>query len=312
MFSFKGYSNEEDKLMAFARHETFHFREGWLTKGIKAVVANEDIFMRKDAMELLGIGSNMVKALRYWMQATKLTEENPTGKKYQKLTSFGGVISEYDRYLEEEITLWLIHYHLATNKDLATTWYWFFNIFTHKEFDEDIFLTELDYWVKEQGEEVSLSSLKKDFDLLINTYCSTKNISANPEDNLACPLQELGIIELMDGKRKRYRFGKTNTSELPLELFVFALADYMDRKGLEKDVDLEGILSEETGLGRVFVLGLADVIRVLERMELKGFIKVNKTAGLNHISVKEELKPYQILESYYKACNFAGDVGVIL
>ena len=62
--------------MRFARHETFHLREGWLTKGLRKVIAEglPDIFLRKDAIEHLGIGSNMVRSLRFWMQATGVYE----------------------------------------------------------------------------------------------------------------------------------------------------------------------------------------------------------------------------------------------
>jgi hypothetical protein len=50
-------------------------------------------------MDVLGIGANMVKALRYWLTATKLTEEPRSGKKRQDLTEIGQVIFDNDAYL---------------------------------------------------------------------------------------------------------------------------------------------------------------------------------------------------------------------
>ena len=35
---------------AFARHETFHFRYGWLKKGIDAVAEDPQMFSRADAL----------------------------------------------------------------------------------------------------------------------------------------------------------------------------------------------------------------------------------------------------------------------
>lgn len=53
--------------MKFRAHDTFFIRKGWLSKGMKAVHSKPDVFVAKDEnpMDVLGIGSNMVKSLRY-------------------------------------------------------------------------------------------------------------------------------------------------------------------------------------------------------------------------------------------------------
>lgn len=288
--------------MRFARHETFHIREGWLTKGLRKIQTEgmNDIFQRKDAMEQLGIGSNMVKSLRYWMQATALSEEKK-GKKGQQLTEFGQLIYEYDRYFEEEFTLWLLHYLLCTNKEMATTWYWFFNIFRYREFDEDVFLSELELWVSEQGQSVAISSLKKDFDCLINTYLYNKeNNNLDPEDNLSSPLQELGIIEILDPKSKKYRITRRSVQTMPKELFLFAILHFMRKKNLENAVSIEALLNEPESIGRVFSLNWGELIQVLDLLQAEEFIYITKTAGLNNVSIKIKDAPIEILKSYYK------------
>ena len=67
--------------MPFARHETFHIREGWLFKGMDAVRHDSTIFLSSDASERLGLGKNMVRALRFWMTATGLAEEYRAGRR---------------------------------------------------------------------------------------------------------------------------------------------------------------------------------------------------------------------------------------
>lgn len=47
-------------------HEKFALRDGWLNKVLEIVPENPDAFLRKDAPDIFGIGSNMVKSLRYW------------------------------------------------------------------------------------------------------------------------------------------------------------------------------------------------------------------------------------------------------
>ena len=50
----------------------------------------------------------MVKALRYWLVATNLTEEAIQNKKrIQKFTDFGTQVYKNDRYMEEYGTLYL-------------------------------------------------------------------------------------------------------------------------------------------------------------------------------------------------------------
>ena len=71
--------------MKFRAHETFFIRKGWLSKGIKYVEQTEGrVFIDKEnnPMDVLGIGSNMVKSLRYWLQAVGITYENAATEIY--------------------------------------------------------------------------------------------------------------------------------------------------------------------------------------------------------------------------------------
>ena len=52
-------------------------------------------------MDVLGIGNNMVKALRYWLQAVGLTQEPRSGRRDQTLTPFGTCVFTHDRFIEE-------------------------------------------------------------------------------------------------------------------------------------------------------------------------------------------------------------------
>lgn len=69
--------------MRFRAHDTFFIRKGWLYKGMKNVVRDRTVFMGNNGnpTDILGIGANMVKSLRYWLQAVGLTAEPLQGKK---------------------------------------------------------------------------------------------------------------------------------------------------------------------------------------------------------------------------------------
>ncbi len=114
--------------MKFRAHDTFFIRRGWLSKGLRHVKDSADVFISRaeNPMDVFGIGANMVKALRYWLQAVGLTQESATGKRTQNFTKLGALIYEHDPYFEERGTLWLLQYRLASNIELATAWYFFF------------------------------------------------------------------------------------------------------------------------------------------------------------------------------------------
>lgn len=85
---------------AFARHETFHPRYGWLTKGFTMASRNPHVFWDYDAPVVLGVGKNMVRAIHYWLEAFKVWHgENPT--------SLGShLLRKWDPYLEDPASLW--------------------------------------------------------------------------------------------------------------------------------------------------------------------------------------------------------------
>lgn len=52
----------------FSGHESFPCKALWLKKGYDFVVAGKD-FNRHEAVIELGVGKNMVAAIRFWMRA---------------------------------------------------------------------------------------------------------------------------------------------------------------------------------------------------------------------------------------------------
>src|SRR5699024_10529653 len=88
-----------------------------------------------NSSDVFGLGVSMVKSLRYWLQAVGLTkEEKAKNQTRYVFTELGTIIDNYDKYMEEIGTLCLLHYKLATNIELATSWYYFFNEFAMHEF----------------------------------------------------------------------------------------------------------------------------------------------------------------------------------
>jgi hypothetical protein len=152
---------------AFGRHETFALRFGWLTKGAQALMSGDPVFEAEDATVLLGVGKNMVSSIRYWLQAARIIERNDSGWTLTKIGEYIFDDEGYDPYLEDEATIWLLHWLIASNPELATTWWWFFNRFHKPEFTGAELTTALQDFVRDEVKgRTSASTLKTDSEVL--------------------------------------------------------------------------------------------------------------------------------------------------
>jgi len=287
--------------MSFARHETFYIRDGWLRKGIKLVNDSKEgfeFFKREEAPDYLGMGKNMVNSLRFWLQATRIVE--PITKNYTKfqLSNFGKFIIDNDPYLEEESTLWLIHYQIATNKEYTTTWYWFFNIFGHKEFDEETFMYWLNNYIITEGFKVAESSLKKDYQCLINTYLFEKKLLKNnsPEDNLNCPLRNLKLLKKISPKT--YQLNRVNRKSLHPYIFFYVVKKWQEENNMPLEITINNIMEDHCNAGKVFNLSFDDVIYYLEECQKLNLLKVSRTAGLDSVNLVNK-NSEEVLNQYY-------------
>ena len=294
--------------MRFRAHDTFFIRKGWLTKGLKNVNAKADVFTNKkeNPMDVLGIGANMVKALRYWMIATNLTEEVKGKQRVQKLTSFGELVYEYDSYFEELGTLWSIHYQLCKNDSAATSWHYFFNLFNLNEFTKEDFTYSLNkYLLHEQGESKPERTLDDDFTCIINTYMSRMKSSLSkihPENNIDCPLTELGLVDYMNRSKKTYRKVTPSIDSLDPLIILSVILDQSKGKNTD-EILISSILNDKSNAGRIFCLDNITLISLLYKLELLGFVELVRTAGLDVVKIKTEWDYITCIREYYKSLN---------
>ena len=291
--------------MKFRAHDTFFIRKGWLNKGRRNVNADAGVFMgsKGNPMDVLGIGANMVKALRYWLQAVRLTSEPASGRKEQTFTEFGNVVFDNDPYIEEMGTLWLLHYQLASNKDEATAWYYFFNEFKASEFTKDDFVKQLSNYVRINGEEVSERSLEDDYNCIINTYVSRMKSNpekVQPESNIDCPFGELGLIDIANKKEKLYRKA-TPKKDLIHPLVVLAVI--LDQANGKEEIKISSIQNDPCNVGKIFNLDIITLTALLYKIELMGYIKVIRTAGLDVIRITKDTSFIECIKDYYEAIN---------
>ena len=304
--------------MKFRAHETFYIRKGWLSKGMKYIEkTGGEVFIDKsnNPMDVLGIGSNMVKSLRYWLLATGLTEEQSSGKRIQNFTDLGTLIYHNDRYLEETGTLQLLQYKLASNEDFATSWYFFFNEFNLYEFTQNDFLTAIKNFIRMNSNESEKSSgtdrtLGDDFSCIINTYGMKKSTdeNINPENNISCPFTELGLINLLDGKKGIYRKSIPQVSSFNPYVVLAVIADNSNG---QQEIKMNDILQGKNNIGKIFNLDTISMIEILRKAEKTGELKIIRTAGLDVIQITNPQNDFlYYAEKFYESieCHIKTDL----
>ena len=282
---------KKENVLQLKRHETFSIRNGWLEKALNLINDNNNIFSKKDATRILGIGYNMVKSLRYWIEATGIAViEN---RRFPELTKFGEFLKSNDKYLDKIDSWWLIHIFLATNNKDAPVFYKFFNL-KYSKFDKEyLFNIIKDEFIADGEIITSDSSLKSDIDILIKSYYNYDK--SNPENNMSCPLANLKLLNYIGGKM--YQKVQPNYSSLSYKIVFFGLIKCLETNNFDiaKEFNIEDILVMHNNPLNIFNISKSSFYMYLEDMKKNGLIYLTKTAGLNTARILKDFN-YSILE----------------
>ena len=283
----------------FSGHETFAFRHGWLKKAVDCVLTDPKIFGKEEAIVVFGVGKNMVKSIKYWGLATSVLSVDKTDLKVTNLGS--KLLVEWDPYLEDPASLWLIHWLLATNPSRAAVWYLAFNKYPSPDFTKNQLL---DYFIditRFHNLNVNSNTIRRDIDCFIRTYLPAKLNKASMEDTFSCPLNELMLLnQLHDGDSYQFNIGPKNS--LPKEVVGFAMLDFISNfQNNRKTISVSDCLYREGSPGQVFKLDENCLIEYIEKLSelTNGAIELDETAGLKQIYSKTEYIPQRLLNSYF-------------
>lgn len=284
-------------------NESFNFREGWLRKGMRCVEEYPVLFSRDDSMELLGVGSKMVRSIRHWLQATFLAEECRTNQgrnRVHTLTKqFGEVIKEYDPYFDDIFTLFLLHYHIVSNDTLCMAWNIFFNEFDGTDFTKENLIAickDLLTRKMDTGCTFSEKSFDDDCDSVIKMYCPAAE-TEDPEDSLACPLSALGLLQFSLAKSDSYVKAMPPVDLLDKLAVLYVIVQNL--KEDENSVSIDDLLNAPNNIGRVFNLSRVAINNYLDQLRVSGHLTLNRTAGLDMVYLQTKLTPREIMEEYY-------------
>lgn len=211
----------------------------------------------------------------------------------------------YDPFLEDDATLWLLHWHLATGTGRATTWYWAFNLLRESEFSRESLVDALTRaMAARRWGKVSEATLASDVSCFLRTYLpGRRGVASTQEESFDCLLTALGLLVTVgteDGKT-RMRFNTKPKPSLPLAAWAYALEDFWQARHLNQStLSLREIVHGEGSPRRVFRLDEDATLAYLDGLDAltKGRLTFTDTALVRQVARRATAEPY-LLHEYY-------------
>ena len=288
----------------FSGHDSFQCRLLWLKKGYDYLRTGQS-FAADDAPVRLGVGNNMVRSIRYWLRAFGLTNEQ------EQLSELAHLIfgpDGFDPFLEDQATLWLLHYQLVKTRHASSYWIIFNELRRRRsEFSVDDFVYYVTK-VKAEREKfpVNPGTVADDFKVFAKLYVQGGRQAKDREEGFAGILTELTLLKPLerktdDGKSVTtlYAIPLTERDDLPAELLLYCL---LDAPNLGLSISLETLETEPGMPCLVFAMNRAGLLRKIEQLtgRYPTLLTYSDQSGVRELQFKE--KPdnkYQILRDYY-------------
>ncbi len=284
----------------FSGHDSFPCRTLLLKKGYD-FIANDGNFNDDNAVVKLGVGKNMVSAIRYWYKVFGFSDEN--GFKWIADYLFKEKIGK-DNFLEDLGTLWLLHF-LIVYYNYASLYNIFFAMFQkeRKVFGKEHVVNFVKRKLKEAGQESSfnVNTVRRDINVLLQNYCLPKNPQMNEE--FANLFLDLDLIKQNDkktsGDDNNYFFNIEGKRAVTEDIFLFAVMTAKEEGAQVIDYD------DIQKIGLIFCMTDLEIISMLKRLSKKypEHLAYSEHAGIRQLFINKEFDLQQILDNYYDAKN---------
>jgi hypothetical protein len=291
-------SLEQSATPSFANHQTFHPRFGWLKKGFDAAVNDPEVFNRPDAPVILGVGKNMVEAIRFWCTATRVLAKMPQPDRPRLSiavpTGLGTALlgdDGLDPYMEDPSTLWVLHWQALSSPTMLPIWWSTFNDLTALEFTEpELVRFCVDEVADTTWSQPNESSIQKDVDCLLRMYTARETRHRQSLDDLLdSPFRELGLMMPAPAGKHTFRFIRGNKPTLSSAAITYACLDFLSVTEPDaRTVSLSRLTSDSGSPGRIFKLTEDSILEALEESVRLGIpIRIASPAGTSQLMIDE-------------------------
>ncbi len=287
--------NSESIKYTFSGHDSFQCRQLWLKKGYDYIQSNKS-FNDEDAVVKLGVGKNMVSAIRYWMKAFNIIDSK------DKPTEFGAKLLDnegYDPFLEDDASLWLLHYQLIKT-GLASTYSIIFNEFRKEKlfFNKVTFVNYLKR-IKEADKTLNFNdnTVAEDFIVFVKMYQSGES-SNDVEDSFSGILCEIELLKTINqGKEEQYQIENSERDKLPRAVLLFSI---LENSSYGDSIGLNSLEYDNNSPGSIFCLNRSGLTNKISEI-VRDYNQITFTdhAGIKELQFKKKPNAYSILDTYY-------------
>jgi hypothetical protein len=233
----------------FSGHQTFVLRASWLKRLYDVLLRDPRALTSDDAVVQLGVGKNMVEAIRYWAQMTGMITSVETDKGWQPTAIAHTLFADngLDPFVVTAWTRWWLHWSLV--KSPAYMWRHVFMRLTGNDINVDAVVRDVQNTLGSQGIKTpAIDVLRRDVNCLLRCYLPHAPSESLSEDLLLCPLISLELLQPHDDGA---RLVSTSRDDLPDSLVVAAIADAMQQKQTQI-MPFSELMWGEYGPGRLF------------------------------------------------------------
>lgn len=288
---------QELEKYTFSGHDSFQCRQLWLKKGYD-FVAEGNNFNQEDAVVKLGVGKNMVASIRFWLKSFNIIDQKdqPTPLGIRMFDDTQG----WDPYLEDEGSLWLLHYQLVKT-GFATTYTLIFNELRKEklQFSATNFVSYIKRLSeKHEGIPFNENTLNKDFTVFTNLYKNDPE-AKDIEDSFSGVLSELELVRRI-GKQKDAQFQIENSDRenLPASVLLFAI---LDNPSYGLSVNINNLEYDWNSPGSIFCISRNGLLnKISEIVAENDFVTFTDQAGIKELQFKSKPNSFEILEKYYE------------
>lgn len=281
---------------SFSGHDSFQCRQLWLKKGFDHVHQGNN-FNDEEAVVQLGVGKNMVSSIRFWLKAFNIIDNKDIP------TEFGKRIFDdengYDPFLEDEASLWLLHYQLIKS-GIASIYSLIFNEFRKEKlfFNKETFVN----YVKRIGESHSdlyynENTVAKDFIVFANLYKNDPE-SKDVEDSFSGLLSEIELLKSTGkGKGEQFYIENSERDYLPESIVLYSI---LNNSNYGNSISLDSLEFGINSPGSIFALNRSGLMNKIS--DIVGHFKditFTDQAGIKELQFKNKTDAYSILDNYY-------------
>ena len=279
----------------FSGHESFPCKTLWLKKGYDFIMAEKD-FNSPEAVVELGVGKNMVAAIKYWYKAFGLNSDD---ERIKWIPNF--LFNDQDgkdRYMEDLGTLWLLHF-LLVYSNTASLYNLFFVDFQkeRRRFDRNQIVTFVRRKMGEANQDYlfNANTVKKDVGVLLLNYCLPRNPQSN--EDYSTLLMDLDLLRQKESDDdKSCYFNIEGKKKVVPEMFLFAVLLY---KSVEDNTIPFDLLQE---IGLIFCMTDLEVIDMLRLLSERysDSLTYSDVAGIRQLQITRPIDSKQLIEKYYE------------